>query len=152
MFFFGKVLSGFPNITISKRQIILTMSFHHSACDIRLRSEPSCTFLSAICNNDEGSGLIDNIPLDEYLGNENGETLVLQIISYLTNRLSLGQFSWGGKNFSHDARSITLLTQGPDKRPILHSDLRDSSGNFVPSEIDLATHIANIGGQLVYLS
>ncbi|KAJ5693648.1 hypothetical protein N7455_003447 [Penicillium solitum] len=110
------------------------MSFHHSACDIRLRGEPSCTFLSAICNNDEGSGLIDNMPLDEYLGNENG------------------QFSWGGKNFSHDARSITLLAQGPDKRPILHSNLRDSSGNFVPSEIDLATHIANIDGQLVYLS
>lgn len=127
------------------------MSFHHSACDIHLRGEPNCTFLCAICNNDEGSGLTDYIPLDEYLGNENGETLWLQIILYLTNRLSLGHLSWGGKNFSHDARSITLVAQGPDKTPILRSNLRDSSGNFVPSEIDLATHIANIDGQLVYL-
>ncbi|CAI7599238.1 unnamed protein product [Penicillium glandicola] len=109
------------------------MSFHHSACDIRLRGEPSCTCLSAICNNEEGTGLTDTIPLDECLGNENGH------------------FSWGGKNFSHDAQNISLVSQGPDKTPILHSNLRDSSGNFVPTEIDLATHIANIDGHLVYL-
>jgi hypothetical protein len=63
---------------------------------------------------------------------------------------SLGHFTWGGRNFSHDARNITL-TRGPDRTPVLHSDLRNSSGDFVPSEIDLATHIANIDGKLVYL-
>ncbi|KAJ5181586.1 hypothetical protein N7449_011733 [Penicillium cf. viridicatum] len=108
------------------------MSFHHSACDIRVRAESGCTFLCAICNNEEGSGLADNIPLDECIGNENGH------------------FSWGGRNFSHNARNITLA-RGPDKTPILHSDLRNSSGDFVHSEIDLATHIANIDGKLVYL-
>ncbi|KAJ5497540.1 hypothetical protein N7463_009527 [Penicillium fimorum] len=109
------------------------MSFHHSACDIHLSDELGCTLLCAICNNDEGSGLSDNIHLDECLGNENGH------------------FSWGGRNFSLDARNITLVAQGPDKTPVLHSDLLNSSGDFVSSEIDLATHIANIDGQLVYL-
>ncbi|KAJ6133150.1 hypothetical protein N7471_008365 [Penicillium samsonianum] len=109
------------------------MSFHHSACDIHLRGEPGCTFLAAICNNEEGSGLSDNITLDKCLGNDNGH------------------FRWGGRNFSRDARNITLVAQGPDKNPVLHSDLRNSSGDYVPSEIDLATHIANIDGQLVYL-
>lgn len=62
------------------------MSFHHTACDIRVRAESGCTLLCAICNNEEGSGLADNIPLDECLGNENGEPLC-KIILYLTNRL-----------------------------------------------------------------
>ncbi|KAJ5627830.1 hypothetical protein N7490_010058 [Penicillium lividum] len=108
------------------------MSFHNSACDIHLSKDDYCTYLTAICNNEEGCGLNHTIPLDDYLGNENGH------------------FSWGGKNFSHDARNTSLTREGPDKRPFLHSELRDSSGHFVSNDIDLASHIANIDGELVF--
>jgi len=51
---------------------ILTMSFQDSACDIHLSSKPGTTSLVAICNNDEGSGLVSEVELDRFLGNEDG--------------------------------------------------------------------------------
>jgi hypothetical protein len=40
--------------------------------------------------------------------------------------------------------------EGPEHAPILHSELRDSSGHFIPNDLNLATHIANIDGRLVF--
>lgn len=51
---------------------IFTMSFHDSACDIHLSFKPGITSLVAICNNDEGSGLVDEVELDGFLGNKDG--------------------------------------------------------------------------------
>lgn len=48
------------------------MSFQDSACDIHLSFKPGTTYLVAICNNDEGSGLVSEVELDQFLGNENG--------------------------------------------------------------------------------
>lgn len=48
------------------------MAFQKSSCDIHLATKPGATFLGAICNNDEGSGLTTDILLDEFLGNEDG--------------------------------------------------------------------------------
>lgn len=41
---------------------------------MHLITKSGATFLAAICNNDEGSGLVSDILLDEYLGNEDGVT------------------------------------------------------------------------------
>ncbi|KAJ6103831.1 hypothetical protein N7486_004053 [Penicillium sp. IBT 16267x] len=108
------------------------MSFHQSACDIHLTTEPGATSLVAICNNDEGCGLVTDIILDECLGNQDGH------------------FGWGGKDFSKSARNTSISREGPDRKPILHSDLLNSSGDFVHNDIDLTTHIANIDGYLVF--
>lgn len=49
------------------------MSFQDSACQIEVVPSPEgSTSLVAICNNEEGSGLMSDIVLDEFLGNENG--------------------------------------------------------------------------------
>lgn len=50
------------------------MSFHSSACDVHLTSEPQgATSLVAICNNEEGSGRLSALVLDELLGNKDGK-------------------------------------------------------------------------------
>lgn len=48
------------------------MAFHKTSCDMHLTTKSGSTFLAAICNNDEGSGLTTDIPLDKFLGNEDG--------------------------------------------------------------------------------
>lgn len=62
----------------------------------------------------------------------------------------IGHFVWNGINFSKSARNIAFSAQGPDHRPILCSELLNSSGIFIPCEIDLSAHIANIDGELVF--
>lgn len=64
---------------------ILTMSFQDSACDIHLGSKPGATSLVAICNNDEGSGLVNEIELDRFLGNEDGNITCLYCSLWTTN-------------------------------------------------------------------
>lgn len=51
------------------------MSFQDSACDIHLSSKLGTTSLVAICNNDEGSGLVNEVELDRFLGNEDGNSI-----------------------------------------------------------------------------
>ncbi|KAJ5259459.1 hypothetical protein N7478_012440 [Penicillium angulare] len=109
------------------------MSFHESSCDIHLVAGTKGTFLVATCNNDEGSGLTTDILLDEFLGNKKG------------------CLDWGGEGFSKTARNISLSAED-HRSPILYSELLDSSGNYSLNEIDLATHIANIDGELVYMN
>lgn len=60
------------SLTLSE---VVTMAFHKSSCDMHLVTKSGATFLAAICNNDEGSGLTTDIPLDKYLGNEDGVLL-----------------------------------------------------------------------------
>merc|ERR1712187_82477 len=109
---------------------ILTMSFQDSACDIHLSSKPGTTSLVAICNNDEGSGLVSEIELDQFLGNEDGH------------------FSWNGRSFTESARDIQLCREGPSRLPVLHANLLNTSGEYVADETCLAEHIRNIDGQL----
>lgn len=79
------------------------------------------------------------------------------LIIYCSNReintrlCGLGHFEWGGTNFSKSARNITFSTEGPDRKPILHSELRNSSGEYVPDKIDLTDHIAKVEGELRYM-
>ncbi|KAK5788735.1 hypothetical protein VI817_009693 [Penicillium citrinum] len=109
------------------------MSFQNSACDVHLSTQPGATSLIAICNNDEGTGLETELLLDDYLGNEDGH------------------ITWGGKNFSKNARNIFISSDGPKHIPTLHCDLAGPDGKYVSREIDLADHIANIDGELVVL-
>jgi hypothetical protein len=48
--------------------------FNRSACDahLKLDSSPGSTYLVAICNNEEGTGVEDDILLDKHLGNKDG--------------------------------------------------------------------------------
>ncbi|KAJ5545236.1 Cyanovirin-N [Penicillium sp. DV-2018c] len=108
------------------------MSFNKTSCNIHLSAEGDGTHLAAICNNDEGSGLTTEVLLDKYLGNKDGH------------------FEWGGTNFSKSARNITCRTEGPDRKPILRCELRNSSGEYVPDKTDLTDHIANVEGELQY--
>lgn len=64
--------------------------------------------------------------------------------------LMVGHLDWGGQGFSKTARNISLFAEG-HRSPILHLELPDPSGDYSLSEIDLATHIANIDGELVYI-
>ncbi|KAJ6111542.1 hypothetical protein N7523_007603 [Penicillium sp. IBT 18751x] len=108
--------------------------FNKTACDAHLKLDhtPGSTYLVAICNNEEGTGVEDDILLDKYLGNKDGH------------------FDWNSSGFSTGARNISLSTEGPEHIPILHSELRDSSGKFIPNDLNLATHIANVDGKLVF--
>jgi hypothetical protein len=78
-------------------------------------------------------------------------------LKYCSNReieirlCGLGHFEWGGTNFSKSARNITCSTEGPDRKPILRSELRNSSGEYVQDKIDLTDHIANVEGELQYV-
>ena len=66
------------------------MSFQKSACDIHLNPErDGTTSLVAICNNDEGTGLTSEIPLDDFLGNEDGK-----IDSCPVNRIGNGSYAF----------------------------------------------------------
>lgn len=53
------------------------MSFQESACGYQLSKGDGATFLEAICNNEEGTGLMSDILLDEYIGNLDGELAIL---------------------------------------------------------------------------
>ncbi|KAJ5169196.1 uncharacterized protein N7482_004790 [Penicillium canariense] len=108
------------------------MSFNESACDIHLSALRGGTVLNAICNNDEGSGLTTDFLLDQCLGNNDGH------------------FEWGGTDFSKSARNASI-SEGPKRKPILHAELLNSSGDYVSTEIDLAPHIANIDGELKFI-
>lgn len=55
--------------------------------------------------------------------------------------LPLGHFSWGGHNFSESADHIALSMEGPNSVPVLHADLRDSSGKLVDAKVNLSEHI-----------
>ncbi|KAJ5364812.1 uncharacterized protein N7496_010525 [Penicillium cataractarum] len=108
------------------------MAFNKTACDIHLSLHDGGTHLIAICNNDEGSGITGDLLLDQCLGSKDGH------------------FVWGGTNFSKNAKNVTFSTEGPDRKPILHSELLDSSGHYVQDKVDLASHIANVEGELKY--
>ncbi|KAE8383069.1 Cyanovirin-N [Aspergillus bertholletiae] len=110
------------------------MSFQKSACDIHLSPEhgPGTTSLVAICNNEEGSGLTSDILLDDFIGNENGH------------------FVWGGKNFTSTCRNVELRREGPSRLPVLHADLLNTSGQYVPADCHLDEHIFNINGELLF--
>jgi hypothetical protein len=125
------------------------MSFQHTSCDIHLDTQPGATLLAAICNSDEGSGLTCNVLLDECLGNEDGKISFESNTAY-TPTYILGHFRWGAKNFSQHARHTFLSLDGPDRTPVLHSELENSSGGFVQDEVNLGTHICNIEGQLTF--
>ncbi|KAJ5118460.1 hypothetical protein N7448_010167 [Penicillium atrosanguineum] len=115
--------------------------FNKSACDAHLKLDhsPGSTYLIAICNNEEGAGVEDDILLDKHIGNKDD-----------SSHSTLGHFDWNSSGFSTGARNISLSTEGPEHTPILHSELRDSSGHFISNDLNLATHIANIDGKLVY--
>lgn len=53
--------------------------FNKSACDahlnLKLDQSPGSTYLVAICNNEEGAGVEDDILLDKYIGNKDGQWL-----------------------------------------------------------------------------
>lgn len=70
--------------------------------------------------------------------------------SLVSHQLS-GHITWGGKNFSKNARNIFISSDGPKHIPTLHCDLAGPDGKYVSREIDLADHIANIDGELVVL-
>jgi hypothetical protein len=45
---------------------------------------------------------------------------------------------------------MQLRREGPNRLPILHADLRNSAGDFVPADCHLEEHIWNIDGELLY--
>jgi len=51
--------------------------FNKTACDAHLKLDhlPGSTYLVAICNNEEGTGVEDDILLDKHLGNKDGQWL-----------------------------------------------------------------------------
>lgn len=51
--------------------------FNKTACDAHLKLDysPGLTYLVAICNNEEGTGVEDDILLDKHLGNKDGQWL-----------------------------------------------------------------------------
>lgn len=63
------------------------MAFNKTACDIHLSLHDGGTHLIAICNNDEGSGITDDLLLDQCLGNKDGKVLLNGID--LTENLTL---------------------------------------------------------------
>jgi hypothetical protein len=129
------------------------MSFNETSCDIHLSAEGDGTHLAAICNNDEGSGLTTDLLLDRCLGNRDGKINLMKCRSNRDFNLlcAVGHFEWGGTNFSKSAKNITFSTEGPDRKPILCSELRNSSGEYVSDKIDLTDHIANVEGELQYM-
>ncbi|KAJ5224045.1 hypothetical protein N7468_008587 [Penicillium chermesinum] len=106
------------------------MYFNESACDFQLVQDSGGTTLKAICNNEEGAGVSSDILLDEYIGNLDGS------------------FQWGGVNFSKDARNTRLTTEGPNHQVILHSELKNLSGDYVGDHLDLSPYITNTNGTL----
>ena len=101
------------------------MSFQDSACDIHLSLKPGTTYLVAICNNDEGSGLVSEIELDQFLGNENGN------IACFSSRL------WTNNN--HIYSQVTSAGMGGGSRKVLetsnyakkgHLDCQSSTPSF----------------------
>jgi hypothetical protein len=61
-----------------------------------------------------------------------------------------GHFNWDGQNFTQSARNITFSVEGPDAQPLLHAELQNRAGDYVPNDINLAEHIGNENGQLVF--
>ncbi|KAJ6155139.1 hypothetical protein N7470_005705 [Penicillium chermesinum] len=59
-----------------------------------------------------------------------------------------GSFQWGGVNFSKDARNTRLTTEGPNHQVILHSELKNLSGDYVGDHLDLSPYITNTNGTL----
>lgn len=49
--------------------------FNRSACDahLKLDTTPGSTYLVAICNNEEGAGVEDDLLLDKHIGNKDGQ-------------------------------------------------------------------------------
>lgn len=60
----------------------------------------------------------------------------------------LGQFQWGGENFSKTADDVELDFEG--EVPVLQAQLAEADGSLVPAEINLAERIINENGDLVF--
>ncbi|KAF8968126.1 Cyanovirin-N [Flammula alnicola] len=85
--------------------------------------------LSAECKKADGKTYItSSIPLDPYLGNIDGK------------------FTWGGKDFSHSADSVSVVDG------FLIAKLKNAYGKYVDAKFNLNEHVHNNNGVLEYKS
>ncbi|KAK3807758.1 MAG: Cyanovirin-N [Benniella sp.] len=56
-----------------------------------------------------------------------------------------GKFQWDNENYSFSARSVSL------EGSVLKAELRTIRRRYLPSSIDLAERIKNVGGKLTYV-
>ena len=66
-----------------------------------------------------------------------------------SSRYIPGRFDWGGENFSHSAEGISFQLEGGGE-PILRAELRDTDGELVAADINLAERIDNQDGHFVF--
>ena len=63
---------------------------------------------------------------------------------------SPGNFEWGAGEFAGSAENITFSLEGGDGVPILRAELRDTEGNLVGRDLNLAERIGNKSGSFVF--
>lgn len=64
--------------------------------------------------------------------------------------MSAGTFEWGANDFSGSAQNITFTLEGDEGVPILRAELRNTSGELIARDINLAERIGNNDGQFYF--
>lgn len=135
------------------------MSFHVNADELRVEEGH---FLRGKLPNEDGDLVEAEVDLDEFIGNEDGTSRPASIsatsmqyswqLTYLCLKTWIGEFQWGGENFSHstDNVSFDLLGDEEEQVPILHAELSKLDEESVAQDINLAERIANINGEFVF--
>ncbi|CAG7918935.1 unnamed protein product [Penicillium olsonii] len=106
------------------------MGFHKSSMEIKLKDGH---VLTAYCRRLSGDATYSELDLDEFLGTKKG------------------QFAWGCTDFSTHSADVDLHLEGPTNEPMLHAHLDDGTGNMQDSEVNLASCIKNIDGNLRFM-
>lgn len=67
-------------------------------------------------------------------------------------KIELGQFQWGGEDFSGSASSVEFNLEGDEEEqvPILRAELQSVEGDPIAADLNLAERIANINGEFEF--
>ncbi|EGS22562.1 uncharacterized protein CTHT_0021100 [Thermochaetoides thermophila DSM 1495] len=125
------------------------MSFHISASNIRVEDGH---ILKATLFDADGNPVEAEFDLDNVIGNNDGKSSLLPLRENETTctNYQLGNFEWGGVNFSQSAENISFAIEGGDSVPVLRASLKTIDGELVDRDINLAERIGNNNGSFVF--
>lgn len=82
---------------------------------------------------------------------ETTEVCSISVYLILLSDIVVGNFQWGGREFTDCARNIRFNPhEGGSDVPVLRAELRDDAWNYHEKDVNLAERINNHNGRLEF--
>ena len=119
------------------------MSFHYSAEDIRVEDNH---ILKARLQRADGEWQDSEIDLNNFLGNDNGQSRTATIPASSIANVLQGHFFWEGSGFSGSAENVHFTIEGDGSVPVLRATLFEQNGNGETRDVNLSERVSNNDG------